>query len=129
MALLEHLLGAPFLQGGRTPSGIDCLGVTLIGAAQLGHPIPDPWGTFLEQWNRQDKSDPPVDLPGFPIAWHKVDSAEVLDGDVWLWHRKPRRMPGAGIVYRGRVWTSNPNTGVIALEPHKAEPPAEVWRA
>ena len=136
MIAINQLLGTPFLAGGRSSVGIDCLGVTLAVSAHLGNPIPDPWLAFLEQWNRQAKGQPPLDLPGFPNTWRRLDyaddvrawSRDVHTGDVWLWHGTPARMPGAGIMYKGRVWTAKPDAGVLALEPHRAPKPDEVWR-
>lgn len=134
---LEQLLGAPFARGGRDASGIDCLGVALAGTHQLGNPVPDPWLTFLEQWQSQAAGErPPVDLIGFPKTWRRVEyaddprawSRDVRQGDVWCWRVRPNRMPGVGIIYNGRVWTATPRAGVVSLEPHKATKPDEVWR-
>lgn len=132
---LEQLLGTKFVPGGRTADGIDCLGVALVGCKQLGNPVPDPWIAFLEQWRGAGGGEPPR-LPGFPDTWRQVEYADdpaawcgdVHDGDVWLWYGRGPRMPGAGVVHRGRVWTAHPRAGVVSLEPHRSRKPDEVWR-
>ena len=133
---LEDVRRARFGRGARGPDRIDCLGVTLVGCSQLGNPLPDPWQTFLVAWRRQAAGDPPLEMTGLPETWRRLEfedsptawSRDVRDGDVWLWHRAGANYPGCGVVYQGRVWTATVEAGVVALEPHRAQKPDEVWR-
>ncbi len=47
-----HLLGVPFLVGGRTLAGMDCLGVVLAGLSIHGLDVEDPWARVARLWDQ-----------------------------------------------------------------------------
>lgn len=112
--LPDELRRAPWVQGGRDASGLDCLGVVLAVAQRLGLNLVDPWAH--------------AEHTGFPADWARIsglDAVEPRTGDVWLWH-SPR--PHVGIVVDGVIVTSRERQGVVAMPPMRCKPPDEVWR-
>lgn len=117
--------------GGRGDDGtIDCLGVTLQKARELGHQVGDVWATVARQW-----IDGGADYAsGFPAGWRRLEGAELVAalrspraGDVWL-HRRAGQHDGVGIIEGGRYWSALPGVGVVCLAPDRAPQPTEVWR-
>lgn len=123
---------APWASGGRDASGIDCLGVVLLVCERLGHEVEDPWPRFLREWNQLGKM--PDFGSGLPASWRRMvysDAADMLrdmrTGDVWVW-RIAGLHPGCGVVVEGRIWTAEPASGVVCLDPSRAYTPEQVWR-
>lgn len=127
------LLAMRYRLGGRGEDGtIDCLGVVLAKAAELGLDLParDPWATVCDQWRRGGLDA----ATGFPDGWRRLrgealrDALQLpKDGDVWLLHHDH---PGVGIIAGGLFWSATARAGgVVALPPDRVQPrPSEVWR-
>lgn len=73
------LLGIPFLTGGRTRAGIDCLGLVLAGLQVMGIPWQDPWDRIAEAWKRGERSV----QSALPEGWTELPAETPLErGDV-----------------------------------------------
>ena len=130
---MTELLAMRYRLGGRGADGtIDCLGVVLAKAAELGIDLPasDPWAIVCDQWQRGGLDA----ATGFPAGWRRLHGDELRgaltrprDGDVWLLQHDH---PGVGIIARGVFWSASARVGgVLALPPERVEPrPTEVWR-
>jgi len=131
-ALMALLAPMRYRLGGRGGDGtIDCLGVTLAVAQDLGIALPlvDPWTVVCDQW-RAGGLDAAT---GFPTGWQRLRGAELdaaivfpRDGDVWL---LTTGHPGVGMMRRGYLWTASEAAGGLVVWPaYRVPKPAEVWR-
>jgi len=83
------LLGIPFLTGGRTRAGMDCLGLVAAGLRLMGIPWQDPWERVAEAWQRGERSF----HGAIPQGWAELPPETPLErGDVVLSRN------GAGVV-------------------------------
>lgn len=56
----QGFLGAPWARGGRDPgTGLDCLGLLLVAAREVGEPLPDPGDAGWWAWRGRFR-----ELPG-----------------------------------------------------------------
>lgn len=120
--LWQLIAPAPFVRGGRTSKGIDCLGVVLLLAQIRGIDFPDPWQTLRYAWVAGC-----VMASGFPAGWRRVERRAPQDDDVVLIADESARVVGCGFVLGGLCWTAQPGHGVVRL-PVDSVPIVEVWR-
>lgn len=128
--MTSTLRGMTYRLGGRGDDGtIDCLGVTLRKAADLGLELPDVWARVCQQWRAGRLED----ATGFPADWRRLVGAELAaalaqprDGDVWVSTNCAHA--GVGIIAGGLFWSATPGAGVVSLSPARVPAPSEVWR-
>jgi len=76
---VDDLVGLPFVVGGRSRAGMDCLGLVLAGLQRLGFDWPDPWLSIQGAWERGER---PISAC-VPDGWKEVPVSEPLRrGDV-----------------------------------------------
>ena len=131
MTDLVRWIGVPWQEGGRTRDGIDCLGITVLGARALGLPAPDPWRSVASDWSAGDYLG--AVTSGFPEGWEQVPGSELIHaGDVVITPGDgPRDVPGhVWIVWTDlRLYTSAQNAGVYAQPWHRVRPSClQRWR-
>lgn len=70
LSRLQDLVGIPFVEGGRTMQGADCLGVALMGL-DLGFGIvsEDPWLAIERRWKEGKRELAEL----FPDGWLQVE--------------------------------------------------------
>lgn len=113
---------APFVVGGRGPAGIDCYGVTLVVAAELGLDLVDPW----VQLERDYAAGIGANGNGMPPGWQRIAvESRSRDGDLWIWTGP---FLAVGMIAGGRLHTAMRGIGVVSIDPWRAPAPAEVWR-
>lgn len=115
-----ELLGTKFLVGGRSASGLDCLGVVLLGLDQLGvpeHLRPDPWAHLRRSWEDGDRSRL---AEAFPPGWTRVSPVPAVpaDGAIVLLPARPGEgddVPShVGLCVEGYVWSARRTVGVYS---------------
>lgn len=113
IAAARSLLNAPFRHRGRSPAGVDCLGLLVLSMQAIGHAMHD-----RDRYGR----DPSGDLGamqqaarahfGEPI-FHKGQSLDLLQpGDVLLmrWHQQPNHVA---------IVSTHPNGGLAVIHAYK----------
>jgi cell wall-associated NlpC family hydrolase len=90
----EDLVGAPWVAGGRSAAGIDCLGVVLVVAARLGIPVEEPRDA-VERLAAMGWTITPGD---FPDGWAEVRPPYRVGDVVVLWDDAARAENHVGIV-------------------------------
>jgi cell wall-associated NlpC family hydrolase len=95
---LTDLLGVPYLEGGRSAAGADCLGIVLLGLERLDLPQRDPWPDLMGRWAAGWRD--------MPDGWRPVPGPELVPGDVVVCARGVALYAGGG-----RALTSSRGAG------------------
>ena len=74
VADLKHI---PFLRGGRSRTGIDCLGLVLEVCRRGGLAVADPWKAIEARWDAGERD--PASLVGSEWEQIELGEARVLD--------------------------------------------------
>jgi hypothetical protein len=75
---LQDLVGIPFVVGGRTLEGADCLGIALMGLdVGFGIVAEDPWLSIEERWKAGKRDLAEL----FPAGWRQVLEGPPRPGD------------------------------------------------
>lgn len=120
----QALLGIPWLEGGRTRAGVDCLGAALLVHRMLGIEAADPWREWAERWKAGQRfGELETELRG----WRRVElEADRVVGDTAVWAN------GTHVaVFVGAGWWlhSTRTVGVYLAEDRFVRPRiASVWR-
>lgn len=123
---LMGMLTWPYRLGGRGPSGVDCLGITIAVLQFLGVPAPDPWREIHDAWRRGSLDA----ATGFGAGWRRIEQAETgLDGDVLLFDIGGCRAKHVAVLFAGHVVHAAPEIGVH-MKPWTVghDQPSQVWR-
>jgi cell wall-associated NlpC family hydrolase len=86
VAAARDWVGVPYRHQGRTRNGIDCIGLLLNVAVDVGHPLTETGGPYSTQPQGYQ-----LTVPGDKQLWKPARQDKLIPGDIglfWVWSRR-----------------------------------------
>lgn len=119
----------PWVEGGRTLAGLDCLGVCLEMAKRRGIPYEDPWRQVAARWQAGERDI--RRLFRFSPEWSLVEHRAAALDDLILFALRREEIPchAGWIVAPGLVLSSRQGVGCYCHPYHRMlDRVVQVWR-